>query len=144
METRQDMETLKSLHKATVMGMNSIGYVEAKVGDKVFKNELSTQYNQYNDILTRIVDSYNHLGKVPEDTGVKDKINTWIGIQMNTMKDQSNSKLSEMLIQGTTMGVIEGIKLKNHNPNLDSNVDSILTDFITMQENTINKLKTYL
>ena len=39
METRQDMETLKSLHKATVMGMNSIGYVEAKVGDKVFKNE---------------------------------------------------------------------------------------------------------
>ena len=63
---------------------------------------------------------------------------------MNTMKDQSNSKLSEMLIQGTTMGVIEGIKLKNHNPNLNSNVDSILTDFITMQENTINKLKTYL
>src|SRR5699024_12735645 len=59
------------------------------------------------DILTRIIDSYNHIGEVPENTKLKDKMQTWVGIQLNTMTDQSNSKLSEMLIQGTTMGIID-------------------------------------
>ena len=126
------------------MGMNSISYVEEKVCDKEFKNELSSQYNQYSDILTRIIDSYNHIGEVPENTKLKDKMQTWVGIQLNTMTDQSNSKLSEMLIQGTTMGIIEGCKLKNSNHNLNNNVETILNDFITMQENSIDKLKSYL
>ena len=117
MENREDLKTLKELHKGALMGMNSISYVEEKVGDKEFKNELASQYNQYSDILTRIIDSYNHIGEVPENTKLKDKMQTWVGIQLNTMTDQSNSKLSEMLIQGTTMGIIEGCKLKNSNHN---------------------------
>lgn len=144
MENREDLKTLKELHKGAIMGMNSISYVEEKVGDKEFKNELSSQYNQYSDILTRIIDSYNHIGEVPENTNIKDKMQTWVGIQLNTMTDQSNSKLSEMLIQGTTMGIIEGCKLKNSNHNLNNNVETILNDFITMQENSIDKLKCYL
>lgn len=144
MENREDLKTLKELHKGAIMGMNSISYVEEKVGDKEFKNELSSQYNQYSDILTRIIDSYNHIGEVPENTNIKDKMQTWVGIQLNTMTDQSNSKLSEMLIQGTTMGIIEGCKLKNSNHNLNNNVETILNDFITMQENSIDKLKSYL
>ena len=144
MENREDLKTLKELHKGAIMGMNSISYVEEKVGDKEFKNELSSQYNQYSDILTRIIDSYNHIGEVPENTKLKDKMQTWVGIQLNTMTDQSNSKLSEMLIQGTTMGIIEGCKLKNSNHNLNNNVETILNDFITMQENSIDKLKSYL
>ena len=144
MENREDLKTLKELHKGAIMGMNSISYVEEKVGDKEFKNELSSQYNQYSDILTRIIDSYNHIGEVPENTNIKDKMQTWVGIQLNTMTDQSNSKLSEMLIQGTTMGIIEGCKLKNSNHNLNNNVETILNDFISMQENSIDKLKSYL
>jgi len=69
---------------------------------------------------------------------------TWAGIQLNTITDQSNSKISEMLIQGSTMGIIEGVKLQNHNKNLNPNINNVLTDFITMQENTIAKLKAYL
>ena len=144
MENREDLKTLKELHKGAIMGMNSISYVEEKVGDKEFKNELSSQYNQYSDILTRIIDSYNQIGEVPENTKLKDKMQTWVGIQLNTMTDQSNSKLSEMLIQGTTMGIIEGCKLKNSNHNLNNNVETILNDFITMQENSVDKLKCYL
>ncbi len=33
---------------------------------------------------------------------------TWYGIQMNTIKDDTISKLSELLMQGTNMGIIEG------------------------------------
>ena len=67
-----------------------------------------------------------------------------IGIQMSTISDKSNSHIAEMLIKGTNMGIIEGVKLKNQNPDANERVQKILNDFIQFQENTIEKLKKYL
>ena len=74
------------------------------------------------------------------------KAMTWYGIQMKTMNDQSNEKLSELLIQGTNMGIIEGVRLQNQNreTNLNSNVRQILNDFVAMQEDSVETLKKYL
>lgn len=68
----------------------------------------------------------------------------WTGIQMNTISDTSNSKLSEILIQGYDMGVIKGFKLLNQNPKASQNVKNILNGFIRLQENNINRLKKFL
>jgi len=69
---------------------------------------------------------------------------TWMGVQMNTMNDRSTSKISEMLIQGTVMGIIEGRKILNHNPNVETNIKNTLNEFVQMQENSVTKLKEYL
>ena len=42
------------------------------------------------------------------------------------------------------MGIIEGVKLKNHNPDVDTKIANILDDFIQFQENNVEKLKKYL
>jgi hypothetical protein len=42
------------------------------------------------------------------------KVMTWYGIEMKTMFDKSNSKIAELLLQGTNMGIIEGRKLLNN------------------------------
>ena len=68
----------------------------------------------------------------------------WYGIQMNTLKDTSNSKIAELLIQGTNMGIIEGRKLLNHNKNLDKETDKLLNDFVKFQEESVEKLKSFL
>lgn len=47
---------------------------------------------------------------------------TWYGIQMKTMNDDSTSKLSELLMQGTNMGIIEGRRLLNQNENAATDV----------------------
>lgn len=67
----------------------------------------------------------------------------WTGIQLNTIKDTSNTKLSEILIQGYDMGIIKGTKLLNQNPEASQNVKNILNNFITIQENNINQLKNF-
>ena len=68
----------------------------------------------------------------------------WTSIQMNTMADKSNNKISELLIKGNTMGIVQGREILNQNPNLDKNTKSIINEFIQLQENNIEKLKTYL
>ena len=42
------------------------------------------------------------------------------------------------------MGIIEGRKILNHNPNIDKNIKSTLNEFVQLQENSVTKLKEYL
>lgn len=48
-----------------------------------------------------------------------------------------------MLIKGTNIGIIEGVKFKNINPDIEPNIYNILDDFIQFQENNVEKLKKY-
>ena len=72
------------------------------------------------------------------------KMMTWYGIQMKTITDDTPSKLSELLMQGTNMGIIEGRRLLNNNPSVDNEVKQILNDFVVMQEDSVETLKEYL
>ena len=68
----------------------------------------------------------------------------WFDIQISTMTDDSDSKIAEMLIKGTNMGIIEGVKLLNNNPETTTEIKNILTNFIQFQENNVERLKKYL
>ena len=144
MDKNSIIAVLDEIHKGAKMGMDSISYVSQKVGDVNFKDNLSYQYNQYNDILDRVNDVYQKYGDIPNDSNLKDKMMVWTGIQMNTMNDKSNSHNADHLNQCTKMGIIEGRKILNHNPNVDVEIRQILNDFVKMQENNVEKLKTFL
>ena len=62
---------------------------------------------------------------------------------MKTITDKSDSKIAELLLQGTNMGIIEGRRILN-NKKLDEEVSNILKDYVTMQEKCVEKLKDYL
>ena len=71
------------------------------------------------------------------------KAMTWYGIEMKTTTDHSTSKIAELLVQGTNMGIIEGRKLLNHK-DVDKNVEKIAEKYVAMQENSLEELKKYL
>lgn len=141
----QNLNILDEINKGATMGMDAISYVSEKVRDNNFKKVLDTEYNKYKNISTRVNKLYNNYSnKEPHETNTMNKVMTWYGIQMKTMTDDSTSKLSELLMQGTNMGIIEGRKLLNHNTNIEHNVKSILNDFVVMQEDSVETLKKYL
>lgn len=144
MDKSTNLRILKELHKGAQMGMNSIYYVSEKITDDNFKNELSYQNEQYTNILNKVNQLYTKYNEVPSDGNLKDEMMAWMGVQMNTMNDTSTSKISELLIQGTNMGIIEGRKLLNHNPNTDEEIKNVLNEFVSFQENNVEKLKTFL
>ena len=140
-----NLNVLDEVNKGATMGMDAIDYVVSKVGDVEFKKVLDLEYNKYKDISRRVNDLYaNYSSKEPHETSPMNKMMTWYGVQMKTMTDQSNSKLSELLMQGTNMGIIEGRRLLNQNKNLAPNVEQILNEFVTMQEDSVETLKKYL
>lgn len=144
MEKNNNIAILDEIHKGAKMGMDSISFVSEKVGDANFKDNLSFQYNQYGEILNQVNTIYQKYGDIPNDSNFANEVMGWTGIQMNTITDKSNSHLADMLIQGTTMGIVEGRKLLNNNPNADSEIIQTLNTFVKMQENNVEKLKTFL
>ena len=141
----QNLNILDEINKGATMGMDAITYVSEKVQNDEFKQVLDTEYNKYEQISNRVNDLYNNYSdKKPHETNAMNKAMTWYGIQMKTMTDDTNSKLSELLMQGTNMGIIEGRRLLNQNPDVDHDVKNILNDFVVMQEDSIETLKKYL
>lgn len=141
----QNLNILDEVNKGATMGMDAISYVSEKVVDSDFKKVLNTEYNKYKDISNRVNNLYdNYSSKEPHETNAMNKMMTWYGIQMKTMVDDSTSKLSELLMQGTNMGIIEGRRLLNQNQNIETDVKNILNDFVVMQEDSVETLKKYL
>ena len=141
----QNLNILDEVNKGATMGMDAITYVSEKVQDSEFKKVLDTEYNKYEEISNRVNDLYtNYSNKEPHETNAMNKAMTWYGIQMKTMIDDTTSKLSELLMQGTNMGIIEGRRLLNQNPNVDHDIKNILNDFVVMQEDSVETLKKYL
>lgn len=141
----QNLNILDEINKGATMGMDAISFVSEKVEDNNFKQVLDTEYNKYKDISNRLNDLYdNYSDKEPHETNAMNKMMTWYGIQMKTMVDDSTSKLSELLMQGTNMGIIEGRRLLNQNQNIEPDVKNILNDFVVMQEDSVETLKKYL
>ena len=144
MDENINLTILNEINKAAKMGMDSISYVIKKADDENMKENLTFQYSEYGKIVDRVNTEFDKYGEIPDETPVTDKMMAWFGTQMNTLTDQSNSKIAELMIQGGDMGIIKCQKLLNHNPKADEEVKHILNDFVNLQKNDIEQMKKFL
>lgn len=139
-----EIEILKEINKDAKMGMDSITMVNEKVQDENFRKLLDNQHNEYQNIFDRTQELLVQNNEDMKDVPSMQKAMAWTGIQMNTMNDKSNSKLSELLIQGNDMGVIKGTKLLNESSFTTPEIENLLSDFVRLQEKNIDDLKKFL
>lgn len=140
----QEIDILKEISKDAKMGMDSLTTVTDKVEDEHFKKVLNHQHDEYQNIFDRTQELLLQKDENFEDVPTMQKVMSWTGIQMNTMMDKSNSKLSELLIQGNDMGVVKGTKLLNQYPFTTPEIKNLLSDFVRLQEKNIDDLKNFL
>ena len=141
-----NLNVLDEVNKGATMGMDAISMINEKTHDAKLKEILQVEFNKYNKISERVNNLYSQFTteKKPHETNKMNKMMTWYGIQMKTITDDTPSKLSELLMQGTNMGIIEGRRLLNNNQRIDDNVKNILNDFVSMQEDSVETLKKFL
>ena len=141
-----NLNVLDEVNKGATMGMQAISVISEKTHDADLKETLKVEYNKYQKISERVNDLYSQYTteKKPHEINQIQKMMTWYGVQMRTITDDTPSKLSELLMQGTNMGIIEGRRLINNNNRIDDNIKNILHDFVTMQEDSVETLKRFL
>ena len=142
---KENINALDEINKGATMGMDAIHFIIDKIENDDFKKIVDKQYKDYENVSNTINKIYNKYNSEdnPHETGVVNKVMTWYGVEMKTLLDKSDSKIAELLLQGTNMGIIEGRRILN-NKALDEEVKDIMKKYVTMQEECVEKLKDYL
>lgn len=140
----ENINALDEINKGTCMGMDAINFVLDKIKDDEFKKVVEEQYNDYHHIEEEIRKIYHKYDDgTPHETNAFTKAMTFSGIEMKTLMDNSNSKIAELLLQGVNMGIIEGRKILNKKE-INKEVEKIVSEYVTMQEENVEVLKKYL
>lgn len=141
---KEDINALDEIHKGSYMGMDAIDFVLDKVEDSKLSGVLKNQYKHYKEVADKIEDIYSKYDEgEPHKTNAMNKAMTWFGIERETLMDNSDSKIAELLLNGVNMGIIEGKKILN-NKKLNKEVSKIIEEYVSMQEESVEVLKTYL
>lgn len=142
---KENINALDEINKGAHMGIDAINFILDKVEDDDFKKVLEIESDKYKKISKEIEELYPKYNDddEPHETGMMTKAMTWYNVEMKTLTDKSNSKIAELLLQGTNMGIIEGKKVLN-NKNIADDVKKIIEKYVSMQEDSVETLKKYL
>lgn len=139
-----EIDLLKEINKNSQTGIDGLNFTLNKVQSEDLKSLLYTEKESYQNIYDRTKEILNQKNKKTDDTTPMQKMMSWMGIELNTLTDKSNSQIAEILIQGNNMGIIKGTKLLNNMQFEDIQIKNILHDFVRLQEKNVEDLKKYL
>lgn len=143
----KNQEFITSLYQDADMALDSLTMLIKK---------LKTRDNKIKDVIEQSIKGYEKHLKIIKGY-MKDnnyeivskpligKMGAYMGINMEVMKDNSDSRMADMLIEGMTMGVLSTTKNINKYKNeVNKDIILIAKDFKKHQEESIEKLKKYL
>ncbi len=134
-------------------------YNDALMGTKSMKTLLNTindKDNKIKDVVEDILKEYDSYLKeckkllskqkiTPKNPSILAEMGSFMGIKIEMMKDNSDSRVSDMIIKGLNMGVIDlGKKIEDFKDKADKNTLSLAKRMKEMQESEIEALKKFL
>ena len=134
---------LQNVYQSAKMGTDAIAKLLPKVQNEQFKNAMSSQLNGYQEFIKEASEKLTCMNKAPEDVGLLQKIPSDIGIVMGTAMDKSDSKIAEMMINGSVMGLSEIKKTMSHS-GIEPDTRKLMSDVVAFEESNINNLKSFL
>ncbi|MBR6570918.1 MAG: hypothetical protein IKK75_10755 [Clostridia bacterium] len=143
MDNLPEMELLQYIYKTADMGCEGIDAVEKHAEEKMLE-ELRRERNEYENIRSDADQMIRKAGDEPAGTGVMAKLSTDMMAAGQMMMDDSRGKIAEMMIQGTTMGIVKTIRhLKDYEGD-DHEARQLGERLLNIQEENVEKMKAYL
>ena len=140
----QNARLTKTMCETARMGAEAIGMLLSKTDDEGMRNVMLSQKAMYEKFDREGEKMLTEAGQRVKKQGPLARAGTWMGIQMDTMMDNTSSHLADMLIQGSTMGVIEITRAKSENPEADGEAVRLADAYLKEENDNIEKLKNYL
>lgn len=140
----QTQKLLQSIVENARTGSDACEQLLTHTKDAGMRQELMTQRDQYQAFARDAEKSLYEAGGQPHAKNPLSRMGMWMGMQMNTLTDSSSAHIADMMIQGATMGVVGMTRDRNDLPDADANAQGIASNFITCQQNSIERMKQFL
>lgn len=111
--SKPDREILHAVAKTTAMASESLKDLLASVDDCGCEDVLKHQLDCYFTIYKVAKDALESIDEDGDKVGGMQKMMLWTSTKWDMMMDDSHSKIAQLLIRGTAMGVCEVGKVMN-------------------------------
>lgn len=144
-ETNDNARLLNFIYQNSQMGVSTITELMDITTDEAFKEQLHAQLKEYRDIHDRAAQMLQANGFNEEGLSTFEKIRTYLMINFQALSDDSVSHLAEMLIIGSTMGVIDAIRnIRTYQEKVEPDILQLMEYLREFEENNIKRFKAYL
>ena len=142
-EMKISEQDLQEVYKNTSTARDSVDILRSFSANKGFKNILIRQYKEYASLGKEIEMYANKLGYDLQKNSFLAKSMMYVTTAVNTIKDKSDSKLAEIMIQGIDMGIIAMTKLINKNSDEDKTC-SFAESLLALLQKNLEEMKLFL
>ncbi len=105
MDIKKSEEVLAEVHRNCQYAIQSISDILPETEDEEIKEELLRQHEEYERIGGKAALLAKEREIELKNPNPIKKGMMWMGIKMNTLKDDSRAHIAEMMVQGTVMGI---------------------------------------
>ena len=143
----ENIELLTYLYQDADMALDNLTMLINKINkkDNKIKKVIEALIKGYENYLTKVKNYIKENNYDIQPKPLISKMGAYFGINMEVMKDNSDSRLADMLIQGLTMGVLNVTKkIDTFKGDADKEIIKLGKEFKDFQQKIIDKLKVYL
>ncbi len=139
-----DEKMLNKISKNAEMGVIGIDAVKDYANSDKFKKELLNQREEYNKIYKSAHNMLKEQGCDVSHPGAMAKMSTEMMSRMKTLTDPTDSKIAEMMLQGSAMGVAKVIRNANEYNGDNEQIRDLAHKLQETEEFNIENMKRYL
>lgn len=144
MDQNKTVELLKEVYQSCITAMDAIGILIPKTNSMTFRASLQQQQEEYHQLADEASMQLQGFRELPNENSVFSKLGMWTSVQMSTITNQNTEHFAELMINGSTMGIIEMTQLLNHTDGIDPHAKDLAERLLETEHNNIELMKSYL
>ncbi len=137
-------ELLNFVYQNSQMGVTTINQLLDISKDVNFNQHLQSQYSEYESIHKAAKELLNQNGYDEKGISALERLRTYLMINIQTLTDKSASHIAEMMMIGSTMGVIQALRSIRQYQNSEPNILELMQRLLKFEENNISQLKQFI
>lgn len=139
-----DAQLLQNIYHGAAMGRENVIDMMKMTQDADFRGVLSQQLSSYDSIASQASNLLRNLGYHHLELDPVIKISAQIEAMTKTINDHSVSKLSELMIEGSTQGLTRSIRNLRNYQGTDNEAFVLGTQLMNIEQSNIERMKRYL
>jgi hypothetical protein len=141
---KENENLLEEVYKAAQMGFEASEQILPKVQDVSLRQQIDDQRKNYKGMSLKARALLRENGESPQKEKLYQKAMLKGAVQMKTMTDCTASHIAELMINGTTTGIIDMTKKLNRLDHADEEAKRLAEDYLENEKKNIENLKSYL
>lgn len=137
----KNIELLNYVHQNAQMGIETLKELIEDTKDENMKNILQRHLNEFQKYYNMSDSKLREKNVKPKELNLISKATTDLMININTLRDKSPSHMAEMLIQGSTMGIVDMTKRIKECQGADKETMDLANNLLKFEQTSVDEYK---